>query len=825
MILDKSFITRILRGRPYLAVTAVLTIAAVAMTQMPLVDDLGFEFAFLTAFIATFAVGLMTIHLVAGWRSDRGQHPHGQPTRMQPTRMQPTRLSAMLVLLFGLSLSTLLLPMAVMFVKSWISGFCNVPEGLAFYLLLPGISVLWSTAVALVCVLAVERRLRASLLFLGVMFVSIGISLYRLATQPPVFVYNPIIGYFPGPIYDEVVVITTTLLTARAIVLVSVLAMAAGLYLCFDPSTWKLRPARLLAFRGGNPDGGRAASTGSATPGESATLPQTPTPAASGMAMRVLFLACLAVLAVAYVYRAPLGIVIDRQHIQQTLGGHRQTAHFDIYYDLNTISAWNIDLIARDHEYQLARVTDYLDVRPPSTRIASYIYAHADQKKRLMGARHTSMERPGADEMHLNNASFPHPVLKHELVHVVSAAFGNALYGGSYWIGFHEGLAEAVDWQDAPMNPHEWSRAMRELGLAPPLENLLSMTGFWTAASSRSYTLCGSFVRFLIERHGLSAFKKAFPEGAVEEAYGRTTAELIAEWETFVDGIQLREDQLRIARQRFIRPAIFRRHCPHEVAALNDRAWQAYNARRYSEAVRDFDRVLELAPENPSALRGLLYGTYRLADYERTESAALLIERPDQTVGLLADAHLVRGDTAWKTGRIDDARRSYEAVVDLQASDDMSRGASIRMEVLDREPIRDTIMAYLTAVSGHWRLVLSVRDTGDLAPDYGAGYYLLGRWLFLSGSYEQALKYLSKADALGLPGELVRQESLRLEAMAYFYLERYEQSAETFGRLAALAGSGGVARTWEAWIDRCRWYRETESEASSVEADAEVPDR
>ena len=530
------------------------------------------------------------------------------------------------------------------------------------------------------------------------------------------------------------------------------------------------------------------------------------------MAIRVLFLALLAVLAAAYAYRAPLGIVIDRAYIQQTLGGHRQTAHFNIYYDQNTISAWNIDLIARDHEYQLDRIMSYLDVPPPSTRIASYIYANADQKKRLMGARHTSMERPGSDEMHLNNAAFPHPVLKHELVHVLSASFGNSLYGGSYWIGFHEGLAEAVDWQDAPMNPHEWSRAMRELGLAPPLENLLSMTGFWTAASSRSYTLCGSFVRFLIERYGLPAFKKAFPTGAVEESYGRKPAELIAEWEAFVDGIQLREDQLRIARQRFIRPAIFRRHCPHEVAALIDRAWQAYSAQRYSDAVRDFDRVLELEPENPSALRGLLYGTYRLADYERTESAALLIERPDQTVGLLADAHLVRGDTAWKTGRLDDARRSYEAVVDLHASEDMSRAAHIRMEVLDREPIRDTIMAYLTAVSGHWRLILSVRDAGDLAPDYGAGHYLIGRWLFLSGSYEQALEYLAKADSRGLPGELVRQESLRLVAMAHFYLEDYENSAETFGRLAALAGSSGVAKTWEAWIDRCRWYQKTGSE-------------
>lgn len=770
MSLDKHFITSVLRGKPYLAATLILTAAAAAMTQLPLVDDLGFEFAFLTAFIATFATGVMTLHLVNGWRTSRASSARN------------ARLSTMLALLFGFALSTLLLPLAVMFVKSWISGFCNVPEGLAFYLLLPGISVLWSTAVALLCGLAVERRLHATLLFFGVMFASIGISLFRLATEPPVFVYNPIIGYFPGPIYDEVVVITSTLLTARAIVLVSVLAMVAGLCTCFDPTVRKIRPSLFLKFRG-------------------------------GITMRALFIASLAVLAAAYVYRAPLGIVIDRAHIQQTLGGHRQTDHFDIYYDLNSGTARNIDLIAREHEYQLGRIMEYLEVPPPPARIASYIYASADQKKRLMGARYTSIERPGADEMHLNDAAFPHPVLKHELVHVMSASFGNALFGGSYWIGFHEGLAEAVDWQDAPMNPHEWSRAMRELGLAPPVENLLSMTGFWTAASSRSYTLCGSFVRFLIENYGLDAFKRAFPNGAVEESYGRTTGELIAEWEAFVDGISLREDQLRIARQWFIRPAIFRRRCPHEVAALNDRAWQAYRGGRYADAVGDFDRVLDLEPENPAALRGLLYGTYRLADYERTESVvAMMTDRPDQTVGLLADAHLIRGDTAWKTGRSDDARRSWEAVVDLHASEAMSRAAFIRLGVLDRVQIQEATMAYLTATRGQWSLVEAVRDASDLAPDYGAGYYLTGRWHYLSGSFEQALTYLSKAEALELPGEPVRQENLRLAAMSHFYLKDYEQSAEAFGRLSALAGSGGVARTAEAWIDRCSWYQETDSD-------------
>ncbi|MDE2848333.1 MAG: hypothetical protein OXO51_16650, partial [Gemmatimonadota bacterium] len=104
---DKHFVTSVLRRKPYLAATAVLTAAAAAMTQLPLVDDLGFEFAFLTAAVATFATGVMTVHLVNGWRGEglRGAgRPGNGPRTDGPLTDGPrnTRHSTLLALLFGL---------------------------------------------------------------------------------------------------------------------------------------------------------------------------------------------------------------------------------------------------------------------------------------------------------------------------------------------------------------------------------------------------------------------------------------------------------------------------------------------------------------------------------------------------------------------------------------------------------------------------------------------------------------------------------------------------------------------------------------------------
>lgn len=762
-----SFITTF-RSKPYIVASGILVLAAIIMTQIPLLSDLGFEFAMTMAVVMAYVIGFMNIHIMISWRS------HDQPIAFFPTFFW----------LGGVSCSTLLFPYLTMFFNSWLSGLCNVLEGTFFYLLLPGITVIWAVAVGMACALLCRKRLYAGLLFIGVTLATYTLGIYRVLAEPPVFVYNPIIGYFPGPIYDEVVRITQTLLIARSIDLVGVIALITGLGLCIDPVTWKIQLPRLFSRYRWPEEAGRS------------------------MTRVVCLMACLFLVA-AYLYRAPLGLVIDRDYIQQTLGGHRQTAHFDIYYDINAATGRHVDLMAKDHEYQFAQLLDFLDIDPPEQRIRSYIYTSADQKKRLMGARYTSLERPGDDEMHLNDADFPHPVMKHELAHVLSASFGNALYGGSYKMGFHEGMAVAADWRGDRLTAHQWSRAMRELGLAPPLASIIGTFGFWTSASSRSYTLCGSFVRFLIDRYGVTAFKKAFPDGAVDIAYGQELPVLIRQWETYIDNLVLSEDALRIARQRFLQPSIFQRHCPHEVAALNDQAWQAYQSRRYPEAIRLFDQVRMLEPDNPSSLRGLLYAAYRNKAYSRADTlSAYMLAKPGQVVGLLTDAYLIQGDLSWKRRDVARARERYEQALALHGSDRVDREVLVKLNTLEQADVRDGVFDYLMAGGNQTAQVMLVREAIASVPDFATGYYLVGRRLYLTETYVQAIPYLVQADSLSLPAPLLQQENLRLLGRCYFYEGAYDQAIEIFQRLSEHASSVWMRGQAQEWIRRCLWFSE-----------------
>ena len=42
-----------------------------------------------------------------------------------------------------------------------------------------------------------------------------------------------------------------------------------------------------------------------------------------------------------------------------------------------------------------------------------------------MGAGGTQFAKPWLGSVHVNDAPFPHPTLKHELAHVAAAAFGS----------------------------------------------------------------------------------------------------------------------------------------------------------------------------------------------------------------------------------------------------------------------------------------------------------------------------------------------------------------------------------------------------------------
>lgn len=105
------------------------------------------------------------------------------------------------------NLCLLLIPLLVVCLNELRLGSCGFFSGLAFYLLLPVVSVILVTTVVIFCWRVAQRSWPAVGLFSGIIITSMLFTGGRLLFGVATFAYNPFFGWFPGPIYDAAIAI------------------------------------------------------------------------------------------------------------------------------------------------------------------------------------------------------------------------------------------------------------------------------------------------------------------------------------------------------------------------------------------------------------------------------------------------------------------------------------------------------------------------------------------------------------------------------------------------------------------------------------------
>ena len=210
---------------------------------------------------------------------------------------------------------------------------CNPGIGLVWYVVLPLGSAVFAAALGVALGLATRHR---GLAFaLAPLLVALVWSVWRLYTAPPIFVFDPLFGYFAGSVYDERVTVPTALLWARAYHLAIALALLATCAVFLDGDTlslrWRSRRRPLLAL--------------------------TFVVAAAGL----------------YASGPVLGYREDARSIARALGGTRSTRHFVLHYAEAGPYAHELDDVARELEFRWSELAEMLATshRSPYTRTSS----------------------------------------------------------------------------------------------------------------------------------------------------------------------------------------------------------------------------------------------------------------------------------------------------------------------------------------------------------------------------------------------------------------------------------------------------------------------
>ncbi len=418
---------------------------------------------------------------------------------------------------------------------------CLSFDGLGYWIFYPSFSIYFAYSIG--------RYFRKTgfnhpLLFttLLLLWVAIGEFLLEAYLLPQVYFFNHVWGGWPGPIYDEAIHFTFSVVYFRFI------TFCWATFFWILPEFWENRFAKWSVL--------------------------------------VLTLG----LGLSYANMTRFRIISPRGYIQEVLGGKKETAHFVFYYDKKYYSKWDINRYSKYAEFDLKQLTHDLDIPAPSHKIQCYFYANVWQKKALVGAKYTSyvpVWNP-VDQLHIAKSAIDR-VFRHELVHVLAKRFGNRWIHASWSIGLVEGLAVALspdESQKATIN--QIVASSKPWPDARELSDSFSLAGFYSGRSTVNYVTAGSFVQYLLKHYPVDDFKKAYYTSNLPAAYPVSMDSLVAGWHRVLAHTKIDSVDQAVSANLFSIPSLFEEKCPHDVSHM----YELYDHYKYNMAIKDTNEAI-----------------------------------------------------------------------------------------------------------------------------------------------------------------------------------------------------------------------------------------
>jgi hypothetical protein len=697
---------------------AALICALVAISARP-----GYESSLVLAPVCALAAGMIAAGTVVRLRA-----------RARRTAPRTLALHVAVAVAPGLAAA-----LAVLLVAGALRGLCDPVQGLGFFVVGPVCSCLASACLAVVVALALPGRRGAFAAVAALLAGSLAWDAALLYHTPQVFVFDHLLGFFGGPLYDEALGLEWRHAVFRLVTVARIAPLLILAALLIDPARLRLDVSRM---------GRRAA--------------------------RATLALWLLVLAGTFFAEPALALRASQDEIARRLGGQRTTSHLIIHHPAE-LDEDRVALLEAEAELRWRELAEFFD-GGPERRLSLYFFRSAAEMRRLTGTGPTNVAKPwlGAAFMVLERT--PNRVLKHEMAHLFSAAWGRgplrmpgALMGILADPLLLEGTAVAADWSGDPLDPHMRSAAILEAGLVEDPSSLEGVVGFYTHQGGLAYVMSGSFVRHLWSEHGPRPLAAWYAGASFEEAFGTTRAEATAAWVAHLEGLSVPRRWLTALQRRYSSPSVFGRPCPHQVALL---LGDAALARSHGEADRSgaiLDRVCDIAPRDTALAVARLRHLVATGDLERARAELNRMLADAAALGGFHPRVLeLAGDVAWLEADGAAAIRNYSLSLGLSAEDAPVRMLGVKIWAASRGEVGEDVLEYLIrgpvqpGEAVEWLERIAGRHPGEPVV-----HYLLGRALLGAARWRDAALSLERAMTGPLPAPIIKGETLRLLAWAW----------------------------------------------------------
>lgn len=622
----------------------------------------------------------------------------------------------------GVSLATALLHGARV-------GVCDMLGGVGSYALTSGAGAvqggLWGAVAGELARSAKRVRLAAVLLGLAAPLLSIALGVWRFWSSPMVFAFDPFVGFFSGSLYDTVIDPGAALLTYRA----ASLATFSGTLLALSV--------------GRRAQGGVRFDFG--------------TRAARARAAAAIALLAASLASVVWGWK--LDHWQTSETIARALGGRRSGARCDVVYP-DSVRDDVAALAVKDCDEQLAEVERVLGARGPE-RVTAFFFRDPAEKRRLMGAADVYIAKPWRREVYLQMAPYPHPVLGHELAHVVAGSFARGPFrvaaGANGWRpnpGLIEGLAVAASPDDDELTVVQSARAMMERRMLPPMREIFSLR-FFGGNAGKSYTIAGAFVRWVLDTRGAATLRAWYGGSPLDVELGADWDTLDRKFREWLAGQPTPPAAAAYVAAKFDRPAVFGRRCPHVVDALRREADGCRDGHRIARARELYQDVLSRDPGDLASRWSLASLELRTGDAAKGRAALEAIASDEKAERVWRDrATESLADWAMIEGRWDEAHVLYMDLASRAIDEDVARTLEVKALGAGEPAAREAVMALLIGARDEPPDVLFAAAQLGVSSASGSvlSSYLLGKNLVRNGRYADGAAFLDRAQDRVLAG-------------------------------------------------------------------------
>jgi hypothetical protein len=476
--------------------------------------------------------------------------------------------------------------------------------------------------------------------------------------------------------------------------------------------------------------------------------------------------------------------------------------------------------LARDTQFHLNELKTTLGLAH-HPHIHVYVYPDERRKKLWFGGGSTDVADVRTPSIHIDDNSWPHPTLRHELVHAITSGIGFHGLGFHPNMAFTEGLAVALAPDGRTLSLNDGAASVIESGRVGSVEGLFSPM-FWQAAGSRAYTVAGSFIRYLIQESGVDKVKGLYGGKGFSAVFGKDQQRIISEWKQHVTAGFDREKNAVFSEALFRYPGVFADLCPHGKEDLKKRrdadiyirlrqplGWDPDEDYLQWRTVLDpDDRGSRLKIWRQSIQKVAMD---RLPSPGRLETWKTVLRKyrrfPPETLEDV-EAGILESDVARIIGDREDSRKILQDL--MQADQKTFFGFSYQREIAARIAVEDSLAEEQAL---EWRRFLAGWRRAMPEESLFAGPWIT-TYLKLRNMKADRISpaELDQASALedigaGLPETFVH-EWHKILAGKFMYAGQYDRAAAAY-KAAAKSAQGSMQELMEEHARRAAYYHQT----------------